>query len=408
MESLTKFSLNNQIVLMRHIVRKSRVHLIHKLTRESKKLKGKKGTDEQIDKNKKKSERLVNEILYIKKLNDDEVSKYALLNETPVADILNNVETTLEHRALARLSGHKFIDNSIKIFRDKYLDWKSTLRDLLNDLGARHKLKKKPNQKSKNSNNVTRENCVNKKEEKTIIHDVCNKINNLEENEVNTDTIKKLTNSLIKEDKITEKVESTETCTDSIVSDNLSKISSNSDSDCARGDDNQQSNKSKTNTSVVSNLDLLVEVPRSIIKNSNKNVQINKANKRKTNFETNKHIVPEKKRNIEEIEPVCQSVDSFFMTTDDKEYKSVYKPPPLKEKSFDEPSKVEYKISAKEVFIKGKKIVVNKQNAFANRRERRNPVDHIENVLHPSWEAKRKQKSLAKFEGKKIVFDDQD
>lgn len=54
---------------MRHVVRKSRVHLINKMARDSKKLKAKKGTEEQVEKNKKKSERLVNEILLIKVIN---------------------------------------------------------------------------------------------------------------------------------------------------------------------------------------------------------------------------------------------------------------------------------------------------------------------------------------------------
>lgn len=51
---------------MRHIVRKSKVHIINKLSRKSKKLKAKSGTEEQIAKNKKKAERFVNELLVIK------------------------------------------------------------------------------------------------------------------------------------------------------------------------------------------------------------------------------------------------------------------------------------------------------------------------------------------------------
>lgn len=51
---------------MRHIVRKSKVHTIHKLTREAKKLKEKKGSEDQIVKNKKKAERFINELMVIK------------------------------------------------------------------------------------------------------------------------------------------------------------------------------------------------------------------------------------------------------------------------------------------------------------------------------------------------------
>lgn len=51
---------------MRHVVRKSKVHTINKLSREAKKLKDKKGKEVQIAKNKKKAERFVNELMVIK------------------------------------------------------------------------------------------------------------------------------------------------------------------------------------------------------------------------------------------------------------------------------------------------------------------------------------------------------
>lgn len=54
---------------MRHIVRKSKVHVINKLSREAKKLKEKKGSEKQIAKNKNKSERFVNELMVIKVYN---------------------------------------------------------------------------------------------------------------------------------------------------------------------------------------------------------------------------------------------------------------------------------------------------------------------------------------------------
>lgn len=51
---------------MRHVVRRSRVHVINKLSREAKKLKGKKGNDEQVVKNQRKAERFIAELLAIK------------------------------------------------------------------------------------------------------------------------------------------------------------------------------------------------------------------------------------------------------------------------------------------------------------------------------------------------------
>lgn len=54
---------------MRHIVRKSKVHTINKLSREAKKLKIKKGNEKQMIKNKNKAERLINELMVIKVYN---------------------------------------------------------------------------------------------------------------------------------------------------------------------------------------------------------------------------------------------------------------------------------------------------------------------------------------------------
>lgn len=51
---------------MRKCVRQSRIHCINKLSREIKKLKEKKGTEEQKSKNLKKAERFVQEILFMK------------------------------------------------------------------------------------------------------------------------------------------------------------------------------------------------------------------------------------------------------------------------------------------------------------------------------------------------------
>lgn len=134
--------------------------------------------------------------------------------------------------------------------------------------------------------------------------------------------------------------------------------------------------------------------------------------KRKAELNSSSKFSNKKKRNMtDEITPICETVDSFFMTVDDKDYMSVYKPPPSVQKDHEEHPKLEYsKPAKKEIFIKGKKVVVGKQNHIGNRRERRQQQieEPINTVLHPSWEAKRKQKSLAKFEGKKITFDDQD
>lgn len=54
-----------QIVLMRYDVRRSKVHLINKLSRQAELWKNKKGTEEQVEKNQYKAERMIKEIFVI-------------------------------------------------------------------------------------------------------------------------------------------------------------------------------------------------------------------------------------------------------------------------------------------------------------------------------------------------------
>uniref|UniRef100_A0A2S2Q904 Uncharacterized protein n=1 Tax=Sipha flava TaxID=143950 RepID=A0A2S2Q904_9HEMI len=78
---------------------------------------------------------------------------------------------------------------------------------------------------------------------------------------------------------------------------------------------------------------------------------------------------------------------------------SVYKPLTVTERKLEDPKPI------KEIFIKEKKVTVGKNNSMSNRKERRQQKveEQVDTSLHPSWEAKRKQKSLAKFEGLESV-----
>jgi hypothetical protein len=172
------------------------------------------------------------------------------------------------------------------------------------------------------------------------------------------------------------------------------------------------------NYSQVKTNDLNTQLPKNnlhlstneILDNINVNLDKN-VSKRKAKQNISSKVDNKKKRiAVNEIKPVCETVDSFFMTVDNKDYMSVYKPPPVIERDFEERTKVEQQKPIKEFFSKGKKVVIGKQNNMGNRRERRQQQveESVDTALHPSWEAKRKQKSLAKFEGKKITFDDED
>ncbi|XP_025201535.1 serum response factor-binding protein 1-like [Melanaphis sacchari] len=434
MEPLSKFSLNNQIVSMRHIVRKSKVHTIHKLTREAKKLKEKKGSEEQIVKNQKKSERFINELMVIKKLNDDDVTKYALQNEVPSATILNSTDITLETRALAKLVGHKFIMDEIQNFRNKYPDWKLCITDLLDELGVKYRAKKKSNKnKTIQLNNV-------KNEVKTKILDKNNKtIKNMEEfkstqselehamsvsdtKSESEDSQSESVNTTETESSLVQKILIEENNTNIVEDKNMSKgskvlISNNNkivgdEEECLITlDKNLHHSQLKTNilnTQLTKkNLDLTTN---EILKNTDINIDKNVSKRKAEKSVSNKTNFKRQRNTVNEVKPVCETVDSFFMTTDNKDYMSVYKPPPVTKKNIEEQTKIDYQKPIKEIFNKGKRVIIGKQNNISNRRERRQQQveESIDMTLHPSWEAKRKQKSLAKFEGKKITFDDED
>ncbi|XP_029347259.1 serum response factor-binding protein 1 isoform X2 [Acyrthosiphon pisum] len=456
---------------MRHIVRKSKVHTIHKLTREAKKLKEKKGSEEQLVKNKKKADRFICELMVIKKLNDDDVTKYALQNEVPSAKILNCIDITLETRALVRLAGHKFIIDEVQKFRSKYSDWKLCITDLLNELGAKHRAKKKPNKnksvkteiktKILNKNNKEIKNIeefeyAQSESEGTRSEPDDQSVSDGVQSEPKDQPVSGSAQSEPKDQSVSDSPRSEHE--DQSVSDGAqfeledqseSENGLKSDSSLLEkrlpyedntSSDEYQNNVSKGSKLLISNnkelfarnkeefpstLDISVktnvfntELPKKNLNLSTNeildNIDVNldkNVSKRKAKQNVSSKVDKKKKRiTVNEIKPVCETVDSFFMTVDNKDYMSVYKPPPATQRDIEERTKVEHQKPIKEFFSKGKKMIIGKQNNMSNRRERRQQQveESVDTTLHPSWEAKRKQKSLAKFEGKKITFDDED
>lgn len=406
-------------------------------------------------------------------MNDDDVTKYALQNEVPSAKILNSIDITLETRALARLAGHKFIIDEVQKFRSKYSDWKLCITDLLNELGAKYRAKKKPN-KNKSVKTEVKTKILNKnnKEIKNIEefeyaqsesegnqsddqlvsdgaqsqlddHSVSDGAQSEPEDQPVSGSARSEPEDLPVSDGPQSELEDQSESENGLKSDsslvqkrlphedntnsdeyqnNVSKgskllISNNKElfarnkKECPSTLDSVNYSQVKTNVFNTElpkkNLHLSTnEIPENIDVNLDKNVS-----KRKAKQNISSKVDSKKKRiTVNEIKPVCETVDSFFMTVDNKDYMSVYKPPPATERDIEEHTKVEHQKPIKEFFSKGKKVIIGKQNNMGNRRERRQQQveETVDTALHPSWEAKRKQKSLAKFEGKKITFDDED
>jgi len=410
-------------------------------------------------------------------LNDDDVSKYALQNEVPSAKILNSTNITLETRALARLAGHKFIIDEIQKFRSKYSDWKLCMTDLLNGLGAKYKAKKKPNKnklvkteiktKILNKNNKKNKNIeefVNAQPESEGTQSepddqsVFDNAQSKPEDQSVSDSVQfgsedqsvsDGTQSEPKDQSVSEGAQSKhEDQSENGLKRDSSLVQTILPHEDNASSDEYQNNVAKGSKFLISNnkeilarnkeeclSTLDVNVNYSQVKTNVLNTQLPKKNlhlstneildnidvnldknvsKRKAKQNISSKVDNKRKRiTVNEVKPVCETVDSFFMTVDNKDYMSVYKPPPpppATERKVEEHTKVEYQKPIKEFFSKGKKVIIGKQNNMGNRRERRQQQveELVDTALHPSWEAKRKQKSLAKFEGKKITFDDED
>lgn len=388
--------------------------------------------------------------MVIKKLNDDNVTKYALQNEVSSSIILNSLDITLETRALARLAGHKFIIDEIQNFRNKYPDWKLCITDLLNELGAKYRAKKKSNKN--NTVNVKTEIKTKILKNKTIkntekfedaLSETEGSQSEPENQSVSEGTLSKPEDQSVSEGAQSDYEEAQSESENATKSESslVQKILPNENK---MRSDEEQNNMSKISKLLISNNKVITKnkeeclstsdkslhyspikinvlntkLPKKnlhlstneILDNTDVNLDKNASKRKAVQSVSNKEDYKKKRNTVNEIKPVCETVDSFFMTADNKDYMSVYKPPPTIKRDVEEHKKVEYQKPIKEFFSKGKKMVFGKQNSISNRRERRQQQveEFVDTALHPSWEAKRKQKSLAKFEGKKITFDDED
>ncbi|XP_045156764.2 serum response factor-binding protein 1-like [Mercenaria mercenaria] len=147
--SIDKVALNNRVVLMRAIVRRSKLHLINALVKKVHKLRDKKGTEGQKSQNKNKADRMLEDIKIIKVLKPDYVSKYALGTTEKFEDLAAKPGTSADMRALARLAAHKFIMQEVGKFRHEHEDWKELAAYLMTKHTSREFKKKKTKEKLK-------------------------------------------------------------------------------------------------------------------------------------------------------------------------------------------------------------------------------------------------------------------
>ena len=105
---------------MRNDVNQAKIHIVKKLTRDAQKLRQKKGTDIQKAKNQRKADKLGAEILSIKKIKKDDITKYVLTTTINFKETLEDQNSTPLTRIMARIANHKKFSTKISEFKNKY------------------------------------------------------------------------------------------------------------------------------------------------------------------------------------------------------------------------------------------------------------------------------------------------
>ncbi|KAM4052368.1 serum response factor-binding protein 1 [Anomaloglossus baeobatrachus] len=111
-------NLNNEVVRMRADVKKVKALTIRKLIRHVSQLKSRKGPEEQVLKNQRRVQRLLDEMQSIRKLKPDVVTKYALQTEIAFDNVFNKANSTVETRAVTRLATHPLLKKKITAIKD--------------------------------------------------------------------------------------------------------------------------------------------------------------------------------------------------------------------------------------------------------------------------------------------------
>lgn len=148
-----KIEVNDEIVRMRKLVRQARVCVIHKLTREAKTLRTKNGTEKQQEKNKKKADKLINEIYFLKKIKDDRITKFGITNTKSLQEILQSKKSKASTRIMAKVVDYKSLKNAIIQFRNTYSDYEQHLQPGKNKSINQNK---KSEQKEEESETITK------------------------------------------------------------------------------------------------------------------------------------------------------------------------------------------------------------------------------------------------------------
>lgn len=397
--SLTKEKVNTTIISLRPCVAQAKVHIIHSLSRQIKNLRSKNCSKEkQKEQNERKAVRYVEEIDILKKSSKDSISRYILMTKRSFNDVLKKESKTqkfdMKVRSFARVSEHQAVKKIINQFRKDHPDWEKSLQRILATLGK--KKKKKPSE----DDDENKESDVEEEESENEMED--------------SDEDKEME----EQDEEDSESEGEQTFVNSL----KDALKSNKEKVIAKD--------SRTSEGIVKMLDLNNISSNEDVFGGERPEEINGAKedvKRSSFFLGGQSDSEDDSQDVEEMDDeeddIEQRIEKYKSQGFESEQPST-KPAQNSnyrkhEKNFGRKKQFKNDIlerssqSNKTVASRDKRTSFQSQNKMKAPQTRNKPSEPVNNCqsskekgVHPSWEAKQKQKSsITAFQGKKTVFE---
>lgn len=116
-----------QVVSLRQSVRQARICVINKLVREAKRLRTSHGNETQVEKNKNRADKLLREVFALKRIKDDEISKFGIVSYENLSNILQDPQSDDRIRAMAKIVRYKSLSSRIIEFQEKHPDYRERI-----------------------------------------------------------------------------------------------------------------------------------------------------------------------------------------------------------------------------------------------------------------------------------------
>jgi len=409
---------------MRHTIRQARVCIVNKLTKQIKQLQNRHGNEAQQEKCKKKADKFIAEIHALKKITNDSIYKFGILNERNIIEILQDQSLSNSDHVIARIAHYKTVHKKIMQFKEKFPDYRRYLTE-------NRKQNKKLKVETKNRNfdlSKGDENIENIEKQKSAVNKTIKKFqNNFDDIERNPDVPKvknisqkhkKSLDTILEEDKVTERKENNTSDNKVVVEQpNVTKLCSVTKEAMVKAfttelvqEDSNEDMQDSNEDMQVSNEDIRVSVEnRDLIDTAVMQEEvvddffITKDNQEsyKTSYVNTSNTSNTRYREHNTHTEAFPSYNRF--TKQNAKYNNTNNTKFNKNQRYNEPK---YKSNVRND-NQNKKYLTNKTNKDTNRNNLNDVNEKEENLdLHPSWLVKKKEKEIMKqgFQGKKIVF----